>query len=129
VPAIISKPVNKTIVDILPARFKYSLSDYFKDFDRLTTHFVSDMWSPYHDISSTYFKNATFIVDKYHYIRQVSWAFEAVRKDVQKRFSKTHRIYFKHSKSLLTSRYDNLSDDEQTQVMVMLDADVQFPQF
>jgi len=122
---ILTDPVNRAIVDILPARYKHSLTDYFKKFDRKqTTHFVSDMWGTYYDISNTYFKDATFIVDKYHYIRQVTWAFEAVRKEVQKKFSKSHRIYFKRSKTLLTSRFDNLSEEQKTQVMVMLSVDV-----
>ena len=122
---IITDPVNKRIIDILPTRYKHDLVRYFKRFDKTkTTHFVSDMWSTYSDISSTFFKNATYIIDKYHYIRQVIWAFEAVRKETQKRFSKSHRIYFKRSKSLLIKHYDNLSIDEQKQVMVMLSVDV-----
>jgi transposase len=73
---IITDPVNKTIVDILPARYKHRLFDYFKRFDRSKTHyFVSDMWETYRDISKTYFKNAKFIVDKYHFVRQIIWSF------------------------------------------------------
>ena len=53
---------------------------------------VSDMWKTYSNISSVWFKNATQIVDKYHWIRQVIWAFERVRKAEQKKFSKEYRI-------------------------------------
>jgi transposase len=82
---IITDPVNKTIVDILPARYKHTLTNYFRGFERQqTTHFISDMWSTYSDISQTYFKNATYIVDKYHFIRQVIWSFEAVRKEFKR---------------------------------------------
>ena len=78
---IITDPLNRRIIDILPSREKHWLITYFKGFDRsITTYFVSDMWSPYADISYTFFKNATFVVDKYHYIRQVIWAFEGIRK-------------------------------------------------
>lgn len=122
---IITDPINKRIVDILPTRYKHDLIRYFKRFDRTkTSHFVSDMWSTYADISATFFNNATYIIDKYHYIRQVIWALEAVRKETQKKFSKSHRIYFKRSKALLIRRYDSLSIDEQKQVMVMLSVDV-----
>ena len=118
---IITDPVSKRVLDILPARYKHTLSDYFKRFDRNeTTHFVSDMWSTYKDISDTYFKNATFVVDKYHFIRQVIWAFEAVRKEEQKKFAKTRRVYFKRSKSLLSKQYKHLSIEQKQQVDNML---------
>jgi transposase len=122
---IITDPVNKTIIDILPTRYKHDLVCYFKKFDRTkTTHFVSDMWEPYSDIANVFFKNSSYVIDKYHYLRQVIWAFEAVRKEVQKKFIKSYRIYFKRSKTLLTKHFDYLSDDEKKQVLVMLSVDV-----
>lgn len=118
---IITDPKNHIVLDILPKRFFPYLSTYFRSFDRSNVkYFVSDMWKPYSEIASTYFKNATQVVDKYHWMRQVLWAFEAVRKNVQKRFSKTHRVYFKHSRNLLLKRYDFLSEDDKQQVNVML---------
>ena len=53
-----------------------------------------DMWQPYKDIIETYFKNATIIIDKFHFIRQVTWAFERIRKDEQKKFAKERRKIF-----------------------------------
>ena len=98
---IITDPENGVVLDILPKWYSHYLSSYFKGVER--THlkfFVSDMWKTYADFASIYLKNATQIVDKYHWIRQIVWAFEAVRKEEQKKFSKTHRIYFKQSKKL-----------------------------
>lgn len=118
---IITDPVSRRILDILPSREKHRLTVYFKGFDRSqTTYFVSDMWSTYADICSTFFKNATFVVDKYHYIRQVIWAFEAVRKEVQKQLSPSRRKYFKRSRTLLNKRYKFLSDEQKQQVNIML---------
>ena len=48
-------------------------------------------------------------------------ALEDTRKKVQKQFGKSYRIYFKRSKSLLTKRYDKLTDEQKTQVKIMLD--------
>lgn len=49
--------------------------------DRLKVKFfVCDMWQPYVDMAQIYFPNAKIIIDKYHFIRQVGWAIEAVRK-------------------------------------------------
>ena len=50
----------------------------------------------------------------------MSFAFERVRKDVQTEFSKSHRIYFKHSRKLLLKRWKDLQDEQKQQVNVML---------
>ena len=119
---IITDPENHVVLDILPKRYSAYLSSYFFKFNNRDNvdFFISDMWRTYSDISKTFFKNSTYVVDKYHWIRQVIWAFEAVRKEVQKQFAKDYRIYFKHSKNLLIKRYEYLTQEQQAQVRVML---------
>ena len=119
---IITDPVNHKVIDILPKRFSSYLSTYLKHFDdrERVKLFISDMWKPYSDIASVYFKNAKQVVDKYHWIRQIFWAFERVRKDIQKTLSKEYRIYFKRSKRLLKKRFDKLKEEQKQEVNVML---------
>lgn len=121
---ILTDPVNKVVLDILPERYSHFLSGYFKQFPKSerdsVEYFVSDMWKTYADSASTWFKNATQIIDKYHWIRQAIWAFENVRKDEQKKLSPNLRKYFKRSRSLLIKRFDNLDDEQKQQVNVML---------
>lgn len=121
---ILTDPVNKVVLDILPKRYEHFLTEYFNRFDKVERskikYFVSDMWKPYSNVSTAWFKNATQIVDKYHWIRQVIWAFEAVRKQVQKNFSKSYRKYFKNSRKLLIKRFEFLSDEQKQQVNIML---------
>jgi len=89
---ILTDPENKTVLDILPMRYGHYLSKYFKEFsaaDRSQVmYFVSDMWKPYSDTASVWFKNATQIVDKYHWIRQVIWAFEQFARKNKRNFLK-----------------------------------------
>lgn len=47
-------------------------------------HFVCDIWKPYVELAYSYFPNADVIIDKYHFIRQTTWAIEGVRKDYRK---------------------------------------------
>ena len=121
---ILTDPVNKRVLDILPERYKPYLTRYFKQFSKekrnSVTYFVSDMWRTYSDISDVWFKNATQVVDKYHWIRQAIWAFENVRKEEQKKLSPKLRKYFKRSKSLLIKRYDKLKEEQKQQVNIML---------
>lgn len=118
---IITDLQTKQVVDILPNRYKDALTSYFLQFDSdHTTLFVSDMWSTYRDLSYELFPRATYVVDKYHYARQVLWAFEAVRKEVQKAFTHEKRKYFKRSRTLLIKHFNDLTDDQRRQVNTMI---------
>lgn len=121
---ILTDPVNKVVLDILPKRHEWYLSSYFLNFKKSERDqvklFVSDMWKPYASLASKKFHNATQIVDKYHWIRQVIWAFEGVRKEVQKSLGKEYRLCFKHSRKLLIKRFDSLDDEQKQQVNAML---------
>lgn len=121
---ILTNPKTHQVLDILPKRTNYELSSYFRQYNKEkrleVKYFVSDMYKPYKTISKVYFKNATIIVDKYHWIRQTIWALDRVRKRIQKSFSKDYRIYFKHSRKLLLAHYDKLNDEQKQQVNVML---------
>ena len=113
---------KKQVIDIMKTRYEHDLCDYFKKCDRSgVKYFVSDMYKPYAEIAACYFPNATYVIDKYHWIRQAIWAFEAVRKDVQKQFSKQYRIYFKKSRHLLLKHMDKLKPEQRQQVFIMLD--------
>lgn len=113
---------NRCVIDILKTRYEHDLCDYFKKYDRSNVkYFVSDMYKPYAEIAKTYFPNAIYVIDHYHWVRQAVWAFEAVRKEIQKQFSKKHRIYFKKSRYLLLKHQDRLKDEELQQVLIMLD--------
>lgn len=121
---IVTDPVNGIVLDILPKRYGHYLADYFNRFPRAerdqVKYFVSDMWKVYYDIAGNWFHNANRVIDKYHWIRQVIWAFENVRKQEQKRFCSDYRRYFKRSRQLLINRFKYLSDDEKQQVNIML---------
>lgn len=121
---IIADPANGVVLDILPSRHLKDLYNYFKVFPReerqKVKYFISDMWKPYSDVASTWFKNATQVVDKYHWIRQVFWAFENVRKEEQKKLDKSLRKYFKKSRYLLLKRFDVLNDEDKQRANVML---------
>lgn len=112
---------KKCVLDVMKSRKQADLCEYFKKIDRSKVkYFVSDMYVPYAEIAKTYFPQATYVIDKYHWVRQAIWAFEAVRKNVQKKFSRSYRIYFKNSRKLLLKREKKLTQDELNQVSVML---------
>ena len=121
---ILVDPIKHKILDILPDRKQHHLSPYFssipKDERLRVKHFVCDMWKPYVDLAHTYFPNAEVIIDKYHFIRQTTWAIEGVRKRLQKTMPADLRKYYKRSKALILTRYHNLKDENKDACDLML---------
>jgi transposase len=120
--AILTNPDKRKVLDIMPTRERTHLIDYFKQFsgrDNVEI-VVMDMWEPYYDMCKWMFPKAKIIIDKYHYVRQVYWALDRVRKRIQKKFEKEKRIYFKHSKKLLFARYDKLDYENKQALSIMI---------
>jgi len=119
--AILTDLENGKVIDILRTRNKVDLITYFKGYDRSKVKYlVSDMYGVYKEIAETFFPKATYIIDRYHWVRQCIWAFETVRKDIQKEVSKEFRIYFKHSRHILIKHAKKLKEEESDRVNVML---------
>lgn len=119
---ILTDPNKHKVLDILPERTIESLSGYFTGFtDRKNVKYVvMDMSSLFRSMAQSCFPKAKIIADKYHVYRQVQWAFEDVRKEEQKKFSKTRRQYFKRSRTLLLKAREKLTADEFEQISHML---------
>jgi transposase len=112
------------LLDILPDRNQAHLSAYFREANRAERNrvkfFICDMWRPYVDLAKTYFPNATVIIDKYHFIRYVTWAIEKVRKRLQKKMPASLRKYYKRSRKLILTRYQKLKDENKKACDLML---------
>lgn len=121
---ILVNPKQRSILDILPDRSTSHLSSYFKALPRdernRVKFFLCDMYQPYVDLAHSYFPNATVIVDKYHFIRQVTWAIENVRKRLQKTMPASLRKYYKRSHKLILTRYNHLKEENKKACNLML---------
>lgn len=121
---ILVNPKDHSIMDILPDRTQSHLASYFREIDQAqrlrVKYFVCDMWQPYVDLAHTFFPNAKVCIDKYHFIRQVTWAMEKVRKRLQKTMTITMRKYYKRSHKLLLTRYHKLKEENKKACDLML---------
>lgn len=112
------------ILDVLPSRNKSDLIRYFSSiprYERLKVqYFVCDMCGYFSQVAREMFPNATLIIDKYHFVRQVTWAVENVRKRIQKTMLPYLRKYFKRSRSLILKHSSQLKDHEKAALDVML---------
>ena len=121
---ILVDPLKHSVLDILPSRSQAHLTFYFREIPKHERYhvkfFVCDMWKPYTELAQTFFPNADIVIDKYHFIRQVTWAIENVRKRIQKTMPASLRKYYKRSRSLILTRHDKLKDEKKKECDLML---------
>ena len=90
---ILTAPIHKSIIDILPSRKSQELTDYFRRFEnrKAVEYVVMDMCIPYLEIAKAFFPNAKIVIDRFHVVRYCTWALENVRKRVQKKLPEYER--------------------------------------
>ena len=107
------------IFDLLPSRHKYQLANYFSKIDKAqrdkVLYISMDMWEPYRDVTSLYFKNAKICVDNFHVVKLINYAFSKVRIRVMSHYDKGSDNYYLLKKYawLLNMKYDDIHIDKK----------------
>lgn len=121
---ILTDPVKRKVLDILPTKNSEDLIHYFTQFPlekrKQVEYLVMDMSMQFREVMTICFPNAKIAADKFHVCRHVTWAMENIRKAEQKKFSDERRKYFKRSRWVLLTRYEKLTDLQQLQLENML---------
>ena len=112
------------IIDVLECRYKHFLCDYFKHIPESernnVKYVVGDLWETYSDIAFTYFRKAKYIADHFHFFRYAVQAVDKIRKNVQRKLPKNERKYFKHSRHLLLSNHNKLTEKNCEDLLFIL---------
>ena len=121
--SIIADPKNRKVIDILPNRYADDLMYYFSHFPSKSKvkYFVCDMNPHFRRVARVCFPQALIVADKFHVVRQATWAMENVRKNEQKLLSKEFRKYFKRSRSLLMKPMEKLTEWEMERLALMFE--------
>jgi len=119
---ILTDPVQKRIIDILPTRYHAQIYDYLRAFPsrNQVQYFVMDMNREYLNIAKKLFSNAKIVIDRFHVVRYCTWALENVRKRVQLKLLPEQRKYFKRSRKLLLAHMRDLSAENKAALERML---------
>ena len=113
---------KKQVFDILPTRKLNDVSHYLKSFPNADSveFVVMDMSRLFFETVRDALPNATIVIDKFHVARYSNWAFENVRKRIQKNLPDNYRKYFKRSRFVLLKSSKNLTSEESAAVSTML---------
>lgn len=95
-------------VDILPNRFRSTIDDYFKripkeERDRVK-YLISDMYETYTNLTNTWLKNATSVIDTFHHTSPIINLLNQYINHVQKRYQK------RDAEKLVEENYRNNRD-------------------
>ncbi len=109
---IMNDPIRKRTLDILPSRRKDYLISYFTRVENSgnVKYVISDMYEPYLLVTKIMFKNAKYIVDRFHYTEYVMDALDNIRIRLQKTFGYNSKEYksLKNKKNVsLLRKYSN----------------------
>lgn len=87
---IMVDPIQHKLIDTFPNRRIDNLIRYFSKIplqERLRVKIViSDLWDPYRRLVKTVFPRAKLVADKYHFIRQLYWGLQDIRKRIMRKY-------------------------------------------
>jgi transposase len=83
---------------------------------------VMDMWKPFRTVTGERAPNAAILFDKFHVVRHLGEALDAVRKSEYARLSDRERRFIKGHKYTLLSRRENLSLSGKQALKALLSA-------
>ncbi|MBU8798848.1 ISL3 family transposase, partial [Virgibacillus pantothenticus] len=114
---IVADVENKEIIDILPDRKVDIIKEYLQSRDTCKVQIVvMDLSKSFKQAVQKALGNPFIIADRFHYMRQVYWAFDEVRRKVQRDLDKKPRILMKRSKKLLWKSVYKLDEEESEKV-------------
>ena len=83
---------------------------------------VMDMWKPFRNATTTHAPQAAILFDKFHVMRHLGEALDAVRKAEYRRLSGKDRRYIKGQKYTLLSHRENLTSEGRHSLKALLAA-------
>jgi transposase len=83
---------------------------------------VMDMWKPFRNATAQHAPQARILFDKFHVLRHLGDALDAVRKSEYARLTGTDRRFIKGQKYALLAHWDNLTLDGRKSLKILLAA-------
>lgn len=120
---VVADVENKEIIEILPDRKVDTIKKYLQSVDTGRVEIVvMDLSKAFKQAVRKALDSPLIIADRFHYMRQVYWALDEVRREVQHEMSKSERIRMKRSKKLLWKSPYKLSKEELNKVNDLIES-------
>jgi transposase len=111
---------NKSLLWSGEGRDKKTLEKFFEEYGEVLQDGVQgvccDMWQPYVDILEEKLPNATLVFDKFHLIRHLNDAVDAVRRQEAGELKKEHPEILKRTRYIWLKNPENLTDPQKARL-------------
>lgn len=117
---VFSNVKDRCILDLISNRKKTEVTKFLRKLpEKERIQIVCmDMWTPYKEMVNAILPKAQVVVDKFHFVRMVSDALEAVRKEVRIDLTDRQRRQLMHDRFILLHRKRDLEAKD----LILLDA-------
>ena len=121
---ILTDPIEKVVLDILPTKLTTDLKLYFlrypkKDRDKVR-YIVMDMSLQFAEIATFCFPNAKIVIDKFHVCRHITWSLDDIRKRVQSKLTPDKKKWFERSRFIMLKHSRDLTEEQVQKLTIML---------
>ena len=119
---IVTDPLNRRVLDVLPTRTVETVQDYLRTFTNrdMVKYVVMDMNKGFFNVARAFLPKAKIVIDRFHVVRFCTEALDNVRREVQKALPASQRKHFKRSRKLLLTHREKLSDEDKLALDVLL---------
>ena len=119
---IVTDPLNRRVLDVLPTRTVETVQDYLRTFTNrdMVKYVVMDMNKGFFNVARAFLPKAKIVIDRFHVVRFCTEAMDNVRREVQKALPASQRKHFKRSRKLLLAHREKLSDEDKLALDVLL---------
>lgn len=124
---VLSDLERRHVIAVLPSREKSVIIEWFatlSDEQKKAIRVVSmDMWRPYRSFAEEYLPHARIVADRFHVMKQLNDQLTKARRQIQGKADAETKEALKGSRWLLVTNRDELSPDQQQQLLHVLEAD------
>jgi transposase len=123
---VLSDLQQRCVIAVLPDRSKEQLTAWFQQLSpsqRQDIQVVSiDMWQPYRQAVEAMLPHAKVVADRFHVMKQLNDRLTQIRRSIQRQADEATQQLLKGSRWLLLKNRPDLSLDEETRLLEILDA-------
>jgi len=123
---VLSDLERRCVIAVLPERSKTCLEQWLAQLsaaEREAIRVVSiDMWEPYRQAVQAKLPHARVVADRFHVMKQLNERLTQMRRSIQRRADEATRQVLKGSRWLLVKNRDELTPEEEAQLLAVLAA-------
>jgi transposase len=123
---VLSDLQQRCVIAVLPDRSKEQLEAWFEQLSpgqRQNIQVVSiDMWNPYRQAVQAKVPQAKLVADRFHVMKQLNDRLTQIRRTIQRQADEATQQLLKGSRWILVKNRTELSLDEETHLLEILDA-------